>query len=180
MTVDFVTSLWPANKLSRRRSWGKVWDNASFGSGGEHGGGDGGGEGVEVEVEVKEMKYEVNGSQVSSWISEAIRHNVQELVICFGNRINRIFLPSEIFQSRRLVSLKLLRTCEFKLPELVDLPNLRLLHLGNQKFVSDKYFIGKAFGDCRVLEDLELCFIIFIVVRALNISIPSLKKLFIS
>lgn len=109
-------------------------------------------------------------------VCAAIWRNVKEIDICVRKVALARTLPPEVFTSRTLVVLKLRGYMELNVPELVSLPNLKVLMLGFFILPSDDS-MRRLFRGCKHLEDLSLSNCNFWLVEVLDLSIPLLKKL---
>ncbi|KAK8545705.1 hypothetical protein V6N12_026530 [Hibiscus sabdariffa] len=86
------------------------------------------------------------------WIRAALRRGVKEIDICYKTSP---ILPTVLFTSQSLVTLKLDIDDDMKVPCKVCLPNLKRLHLKNMRF-ADGDSIHRLISDCLALEDLVL------------------------
>lgn len=107
--------------------------------------------------------HDLDGYRVNLWVIAALSRNVRNLYLCLSIR-RYDMLPSEIFNSKTLVVLKLdIRygpppaPGPFRLRRLrsVCLPSLEVLHLHSIKFLDDTS-TQKLISSCPVLEELEI------------------------
>ncbi|KAI3884814.1 hypothetical protein MKW92_024728, partial [Papaver armeniacum] len=98
----------------------------------------------------------LNGYRVSSWITNVIKRNVQELILSLSQE-DPFILPTSLCTWVSLISLKLeirLSRC-ICFPKFISFPKLKLLELGGVRF-SNECWNEKLFSKCPVLEDLTL------------------------
>ncbi|CAL5390994.1 unnamed protein product [Camellia sinensis] len=117
----------------------------------------------------------VNSSRLNSWISAAVRHNVEELDLSLPVQ-TRFILPCCLFTCDSLVVLKLFMDCPFKPPIFIHFSNLKTLHLSAVTF-SDDNSTQQLFSSCPVLQELELLYCGWKNLKTITISIPTLKRL---
>ncbi|GMP53612.1 hypothetical protein CsSME_00019024 [Camellia sinensis var. sinensis] len=117
----------------------------------------------------------VNSSRLNSWISAAVRHNVEELDLSLPVQ-TRFVLPCCLFTCDSLVVLKLFMDCPFKPPIFIHFSNLKTLHLSAVTF-SDDNSTQQLFSSCPVLQELELLYCGWKNLKTITISIPTLKRL---
>ncbi|KAL7249964.1 hypothetical protein ACSBR1_012031 [Camellia fascicularis] len=117
----------------------------------------------------------VNSSRLNSWISAAVRHNVEELDLSLPVQ-TRFVLPCCLFTCDSLVVLKLFMDCPFKPPIFIHFSNLKTLHLSAVTF-SDDNSTQQLFSSCPVLQELELLYCGWKNLKTIIISIPTLKRL---
>jgi len=117
----------------------------------------------------------VNSSRLNSWISAAVRHNVEELDLSLPMQ-TRFVLPCCLFTCDSLVVLKLFMDCPFKPPIFIHFSNLKTLHLSAVTF-SDDNSTQQLFFSCPVLQELELLYCGWKNLKTITISIPTLKRL---
>ncbi|XP_057484503.1 putative F-box/FBD/LRR-repeat protein At5g22670 isoform X2 [Actinidia eriantha] len=117
----------------------------------------------------------IHVSCLHRWISVAIDRCVQEIDI-ESYPFQILSLPSELFTSKTLLSLKLFSDLKFDFPDSVFLPNLKVLHVSLHHPGND--LTQQLFSSCPLLEDLHIRAnvrnteeIIF------NVCTPALKKL---
>ncbi|GMI85278.1 hypothetical protein like AT3G59190 [Hibiscus trionum] len=91
-------------------------------------------------------------TRVNGWIRAALRRGVKE--IDFRYKTSPV-LPTFLFTSQSLMTLKLNIDDDMKVPCKVCLPNLKSLHLKNMKF-SDGDSIHRLISGCLALEDLVM------------------------
>ncbi|KAL7249981.1 hypothetical protein ACSBR1_012048 [Camellia fascicularis] len=116
----------------------------------------------------------VNSSPRNSWISAAVRHNVEELDLSLPVQ-TRFVLPCCLFICDSLVVLKLFMDCPFKPPIFIRFSNLKTLHLSAVTFSDDNS--TQLFSSCPVLQELELLYCGWKNLKTITISIPTLKRL---
>ncbi|XP_058212671.1 F-box/LRR-repeat protein At4g14103-like isoform X1 [Rhododendron vialii] len=117
----------------------------------------------------------VNSSRLNSWISAAIRHNVQELDLDLPVR-TRFLLPCCLFTCESLLVLKLFMQCVLKPPSFIYLSSLKTLVFDNLTF-SDDESTQHLFSNCPVLQELALMNCGWKNIKTLTISVPTLKRL---
>ncbi|GMP53623.1 hypothetical protein CsSME_00019032 [Camellia sinensis var. sinensis] len=117
----------------------------------------------------------VNSSRLNSWISAAVRHNVEEPDLSLPVQ-TRFVLPCFLFTCDSLVVLKLFMDCPFKPPIFIHFSNLKTLHLSAVTF-SDDNSTQQLFSSCPVLQELELLYCGWKNLMTITISIPTLKRL---
>lgn len=116
-----------------------------------------------------------NAALVHSWISYAIMYNVQELDLCLFVEESFV-LPSSMFCSQTLTSLKIEMNCVLEIPKTVFLPYLKTLHLSLVTFPNDDS-TQNLFMGCRVLEELVLLDCEWMNLKNVTISSSTLKRL---
>ncbi|XP_059433044.1 F-box/LRR-repeat protein At3g59190-like [Corylus avellana] len=117
-----------------------------------------------------------DASRVNTWISAAVRHNVQELFITLENIKREFSLPYCLFTSKTLTSLDLYMSCIFKLPSTICFSNLKVLNIGKVTF-SDEYLTQQFFSGLPVLEELELNRCSWVDLKVVRISAPKLHSM---
>lgn len=116
-----------------------------------------------------------SASHVCTWLSSAIRNNVQELDLCLF--VEEPFsLPKCVFDSKSLLVLKLEMNCILELPDSISFPCLRTLHLCLVTFPDDSS-TQRLFSGCPVLQELAVLDCEWMNLKSVSISIPSLKSL---
>ncbi|XP_052621149.1 F-box/LRR-repeat protein At4g14096-like [Lactuca sativa] len=118
-----------------------------------------------------------DASQIHSWISYAIMHNVQELDLCLME-VDPFVIPSCMFNNKSLEILNI-QMHWVELPSHISLPCLKTLHLSIVEFLDDDY-AEKLFSGCPVLENLVLSDCMWMYLENILISSPSLKNLIIN
>ncbi|KAL6557088.1 hypothetical protein OROMI_017438 [Orobanche minor] len=113
-------------------------------------------------------------SQVHSWISDAINHNLQELELTIYQGVPSM-TPLSILDSTSLVSLKISTSYIDKLPSCFSLPCLKSLLLQFAKFSNDGE-VQKLLLGFSVLEELVLVDILSNL-KNIVISNSTLKRL---
>ncbi|KAF8031669.1 hypothetical protein BT93_D0780 [Corymbia citriodora subsp. variegata] len=124
----------------------------------------------------KEVYYDGNESRVNSWITAAIRRNVEELRLhlTVDCRDTVYMLPHCMFRCETLRELHLEMNCDLKLPSSVCLTNLKVLSLTEVWFEDDNS-VEKLLS-CPSLEKLSLDRCIWDL-EVLQISAPNLLYL---
>jgi hypothetical protein len=117
-----------------------------------------------------------DASRVRTWISAAIKHNVQELKIDLENFKGEFSLPYCLFTCRTLTSLHLCMPCILKLPTAISLSNLQILTIIKVTF-SDECLTQKLFNGMPVLKNLKLHYCIWGTLKVVRISAPNLHFL---
>ncbi|KAL7592576.1 hypothetical protein Lser_V15G35342 [Lactuca serriola] len=98
---------------------------------------------------------QIQNSQIHSWISDAIMHNVQELDLSLF-REDPSMIPWSILDRTSLVSLKIRSNYYVtELPSCISFPCLKTLHLLSVVFPDDDHAEKLLLG-CPVLEELVL------------------------
>uniref|UniRef100_A0A5B7B567 F-box domain-containing protein n=2 Tax=Davidia involucrata TaxID=16924 RepID=A0A5B7B567_DAVIN len=117
----------------------------------------------------------VNASRVNSWISAAIRHKVQELVLQLPLR-ELFVLPCCLFTCKSLAVLELRMDCDLRIPTNICFSSLKSLMLRPVTFLDDNS-AQQLFSSCPVLELLALEDCEWKNIKSITISIPTLKDL---
>ncbi|KAI3753916.1 hypothetical protein L2E82_25981 [Cichorium intybus] len=97
---------------------------------------------------------QIQRSQIHSWISSAITHNVQDLHLTFFQDDPSV-IPWSTFDGTSLVSLKIRANSVTELPSCISFPCLKTLHLLSVVFPNNDH-AEKLFLGCPVLEELVL------------------------
>ncbi|KAF5200555.1 F-box protein [Thalictrum thalictroides] len=124
-----------------------------------------------------------DSSHIDSWIRVAIWRNVKELYLQFYPKNGAFKFPHCLFTSKSLTSLTLISGSEdlfklqAKLPDVVYLPALKILHCKSIDFSLDVLLLGSPALDALILVDCIFMDCIFMESRILNISSPQLKQL---
>ncbi|KAK9069567.1 hypothetical protein SSX86_011471 [Deinandra increscens subsp. villosa] len=116
-----------------------------------------------------------NPSQISSWISNVIMHNVQELDLSIFSEYASV-IPQSIFDCKSLVILKINLDHVIEIPSRISLPCLKTLHLSLVIFPNDDS-TENLFSSCLVLEELALMDCMFMNLKNITISSLTLKRL---
>ncbi|KAI8558056.1 hypothetical protein RHMOL_Rhmol04G0058800 [Rhododendron molle] len=111
----------------------------------------------------------------NSWISAAIRHNVQELDLDLPVR-TCCLLPCCLFTCESLLVLKLSMDCVLKAPSFIHFSSLKTLVFNFLTF-SDDDSMQHVFSSCPVLQELALTNCGWKNIKTLTISVPTLKRL---
>jgi hypothetical protein len=117
-----------------------------------------------------------DASRVKSWITAAVRHNVQSLCICLSKLRGQFSLPRCVFTCETLESFFLDMPCILKVPPIICFSNLKVLSIQSVTF-SDDYTIQPLFSGLQVLEVLSLEKCRWVCVKVLSISAPKLHSL---
>jgi len=120
-----------------------------------------------------------DASRVNTWISAAVRHNVQELDISLDNFKGEFSLPYCLFTCKTLTSLHLYMPIILKLPTAICFSNLKTLTIESVTF-SDEYLIEQLFYGMPVLEKLCLHDCSWGSLKVVHLSAPKLHSLRIS
>ncbi|KAF9603103.1 hypothetical protein IFM89_033828 [Coptis chinensis] len=120
--------------------------------------------------------------RVSAWISFALQHNVQILIL--GSVESSALLeklPCSLFTCNTLRVFSLVGIPGPKWPTITKFPVLRSLRIGFITSFDDENVIAKLFSSCTfpVLEELTVDHCIFESLDTLSISISSLKFLYL-
>ncbi|KAI7736194.1 hypothetical protein M8C21_007975 [Ambrosia artemisiifolia] len=116
-----------------------------------------------------------NAPCIHSWIASAVMHNVQKLDICLFVD-DPFVLPSSVFCSQTLTSLKVEMNCVLEFPAIIYLPYLKTLHLSLVTFANDGS-TQKLFSGCPVLEELTLLDCEWLNLKDITIASSTLKRL---
>ncbi|XP_059439932.1 F-box/FBD/LRR-repeat protein At2g04230-like isoform X2 [Corylus avellana] len=117
-----------------------------------------------------------DASRVNTWISAAVRHNVQMLDIKLDKFKGEFSLPYVLFTCKTLKSLHLCMPCMLKLPTAICFSNLKILTIKNVTF-SDECLTEKLFSDLPALEELQLHGCSWGDLKVVRISVPNLHFL---
>ncbi|XP_059436977.1 F-box/LRR-repeat protein At3g26922-like [Corylus avellana] len=117
-----------------------------------------------------------DASRVHTWISAAIKHNVQDLNIDLEIFIGEFSLPYCLFTCETLISLHLYMSGILKLPTKICFSNLKVLTMDNVTF-SDDYLTQQFFSGLPVLEKLKLYLCGWRNLKVVRISSPKLQFL---
>ncbi|KAL8237711.1 hypothetical protein R6Q59_018792 [Mikania micrantha] len=116
-----------------------------------------------------------NPSRISSWIINAVKHNVQKLDLCLFAEHASI-IPQSIFDCKSLVILKIEMCCLIEIPSCIYLPCLKTLHISLVTFPNDES-TEKLFSSSPVLEELVLLDCDCVNLKNITISSLTLKRL---
>jgi len=120
---------------------------------------------------------QLDASRVNTWISAALRHNVQELYVELANFKGEFSLPYHLFTCNTLTSLHLtMRRIKLKLPTTICFSNLKILTIENVIFPHE-YLTQQLFSGLPVLEELKLKDCSWGGRVFLSISLPKLRSL---
>ncbi|OMO57134.1 hypothetical protein CCACVL1_25983 [Corchorus capsularis] len=114
---------------------------------------------------------------IYAWISAVLSCQVEELTV-YSSYSGIKELPWDLFICKTLVSLKLFGGFVLDLPYYVCFPCLKKLHLDSLIYVDDSS-MERLFAGCLVLEELHLKRVRGDCVLIANISVPSLKRLYL-
>ncbi|XP_059438876.1 putative F-box/FBD/LRR-repeat protein At1g78760 isoform X2 [Corylus avellana] len=114
-----------------------------------------------------------------SWITAAVRCNVQILSIHIRDLRGQFSLPRCVFTCETLTSLVLAMPCILKIPPIICFSNLKVLSIKNVTF-SDDYTTQQLFSGLQVLEVLYLMECRWGCLKVLKISAPKLHSLTIT
>ncbi|XP_041023342.1 putative FBD-associated F-box protein At5g56700 isoform X1 [Juglans microcarpa x Juglans regia] len=120
-----------------------------------------------------------DSSRISSWVSTAVKHKVQELDLCFREIREPLVLPRCVFTCKSLLQLKIGQLNEIydlKVPSSVCFSSLKILTLRRVRFPDD-YSAKTLLSGCPVLEELNLIGCCWDNVKAVCISGSRLKNL---
>jgi hypothetical protein len=125
---------------------------------------------------VLEFDVQYEASRVKSWITAAVRRNVQVLYIHLRDLRGQFSLPHCVFNCDTLKCLLLHMPCTFKIPPIICFSNLELLSITGVTF-SDDYTIQQLLSGLPVLEMLYLEKCRWGCHKVLSISAPKLHSL---
>ncbi|KAI8558059.1 hypothetical protein RHMOL_Rhmol04G0059100 [Rhododendron molle] len=120
----------------------------------------------------------VNPSRVNSWISDSMRHNIEELNLSLRLKAQPV-LPCHLFTCQSLVTLKLCMNWtnwSLKVPSLTHFWNLKTLELSYATF-SDDNSTQRLFSSCPMLQELALLNCGWENLKTMTICIPTLRRL---
>ncbi|KAE7995472.1 hypothetical protein FH972_000257 [Carpinus fangiana] len=117
-----------------------------------------------------------DASRLHTWISAAIKHNVQELKIDLENFKGEFSLPYCLFTCRTITSLHLCMPCILKLPTAISFSNLQILTIIKVAF-SDECLTQKLFNGLSNVEFLRLSSDVVEVRAELLPHLPMFKNL---
>ncbi|KAH7845142.1 hypothetical protein Vadar_015412 [Vaccinium darrowii] len=117
----------------------------------------------------------VSSSRLSSWISAAVRHNVQELDLNLPVR-TQFLLPCCLFTCESLLVFRLFMNRFLKAPSFISFSSLKTLAFHSLTF-SDDESTQNLFCNCPALQELTLTYCGWKKIKTLTISIPTLKRL---
>jgi hypothetical protein len=119
-----------------------------------------------------------DASRVKSWITAAVRRNVQSLHICLSDLRGQFSLPHRVFTCETLESFFLDMPCILKVPPIICFSNLKVLSIQSVTF-SDDYTTQQFFSGLPVLEMLFLEECRWGCLKVLSICAPKLHSLVI-
>ncbi|OMO56251.1 hypothetical protein COLO4_35717 [Corchorus olitorius] len=114
---------------------------------------------------------------IYAWISAVLSCKVEEFTV-YSSYSGIKELPWNLFTCKTLVSLKLMGGFVLDLPYYVCFPCLKKLHLDSLIYVDDSS-MKRLFAGCHVLEELHIKRVRGDCVLIANISVPSLKRLYL-
>jgi len=117
-----------------------------------------------------------DASRVNAWISDVIRHNVEELYIQLAKFKGEFSQPHCLFTCKTLTSLRLDMPYILKLPTTICFSNLKILAMKSVTF-SDEHLISRFFSALTVLEKLELYGCSWGDLKVVGIYLPKLHSL---
>ncbi|KAI3919023.1 hypothetical protein MKW92_025027 [Papaver armeniacum] len=112
----------------------------------------------------------LNVNRVNSWITFAVRHNVQHLLLYLVQ--NEPLILTRSFES--MISLKLQISPNVHFPNYISFPKLKRLELGGVDF-SNENWNEKLFSNCPVLEYFDIEHSTWFGMPNFCISTPALK-----
>ncbi|XVF00894.1 hypothetical protein REPUB_Repub04eG0041300 [Reevesia pubescens] len=119
------------------------------------------------------LNWEFDERYLKTWISCAVRRNIQELNLYFRPPQPHVKLPGCLFTCKTLVSLKLAYEIFVDVPATVHLPCLKILRLKEVTYANDDS-LRRLLSSCPVLEDLTVSADNIVV---LDINVPSMKRI---
>jgi hypothetical protein len=126
-----------------------------------------------------ECDVQCDVSRVKSWITAAVRHNVQYLFIRLRDLRGQFSLPHCVFTCDTLKWLFLDMQCILKVPPIKCFSNLTVLRIKSVTF-SDDYTTQQLFSGLPVLEVLYLMECIWGCLKVIRIFAPKLHSLTIT
>ena len=117
-----------------------------------------------------------DASRVESWITAAVRRNVQILSLCLWDMRGHFSLPHCVFSCETLRILNLDIPCVLRIPPIIRFSNLKILNFTDVTF-SDCYTTQQLFSGLPVLEMLCLDECKGGCLKVLSISAPKLSSL---
>jgi hypothetical protein len=120
-----------------------------------------------------------DASRVNTWISTAVKHNVQVLYIELEDFEEVFSLPSCLFTCKTVTRLHLNLTHILKLSPTICFSNLKVLTIKNVTF-SNEYLTQQFFSSLPVLEELQLHECKWVGLKVVSISAPKLHSLTIN
>ncbi|XP_022747530.1 F-box/LRR-repeat protein At3g26922-like isoform X2 [Durio zibethinus] len=121
------------------------------------------------------LEMPVAASRLRSWLSAAVKHNVQELKLFLPKGIEFV-LPNSLFTSKSLWHFTLKMDCNLKLPGFICFSSLKYLNLRGVTFQDDQS-TQQLFSGFPVLEHLTLFKCNWGNINEITIEIPTLKSL---
>ncbi|XWS08077.1 hypothetical protein CRYUN_Cryun41cG0047500 [Craigia yunnanensis] len=118
---------------------------------------------------------DASASRLHSWLSAAVKHNVQELIFCLPKE-REFAVPSSLLTSVSLRSFWLKMHCTLKLPSFICFSSLKDLNLYGVMFQDDQC-VQQIFSGFPVLEDLTLYNCDWENIKEITIEIPTLRSL---
>ncbi|KAI3919021.1 hypothetical protein MKW92_025025 [Papaver armeniacum] len=115
----------------------------------------------------------LNVNRVNSWITWAVRHNVQQLSLYLIQK-EPLSITRSLFTCESLISLKLQISPDVRLPNYISFPKLKSFEIEGVEF-SNEYWNEKLFSNCPVLEDFRMERCTWFGIPNFCISTPALK-----
>ncbi|KAF9590518.1 hypothetical protein IFM89_035727 [Coptis chinensis] len=113
--------------------------------------------------------------RVNSWITTAVMRKAKELVIVAA--VGYVVVPRCLFTSESLTTLKIEMEHDLRMPSLINLPSLKVLHLGHVCiYVDGDFQVSFRFPN---LEELYLKECNWMEIDKANITAPALERLII-
>lgn len=118
---------------------------------------------------------ECDADHLIKWISDAVMRRVHELILSISKMPPCLF-PFYFFTCESLGILKISMEISTKVPHLICLSSLKVLHLENISFCTDQP-VQEITLSCPVLEVFVLCFCRWGRIKTVDISVPMLRRL---
>jgi hypothetical protein len=125
---------------------------------------------------VLDFDVQFDASRVKSWITAAVRRNVQILNIRIRDLRGQFSLPRCVFTCETLTSLELAMPCILKIPPIICFSDLKVLSIENVTFLDD-YTTQQLLSGLPVLEVLYLEKCRWGYRKVLSITSPRLHSL---
>lgn len=115
---------------------------------------------------------------IKLWIVIAVSRFLRELEVCYLDHLDKNnILPSSLYASKSLVTLKLSGNIRLDVPRMVGLPSLKTLQLRHLKLLDGQSF-RKLLSICPVLENLSvMLYGGYVNMGKITVIIPSLLSL---
>ncbi|XP_026384527.1 F-box/FBD/LRR-repeat protein At1g78750-like [Papaver somniferum] len=114
----------------------------------------------------------LNEERLNSWITSAVRHNVQQVRLNL-TQDEPLSITLSLFTCESLVSLSI--SADVRFPNYISLPKLKRLELEGVEF-SDENWNENHFSDCPALEIIRMENCIWVHMPYFCISTPTLKS----